>query len=54
MDFKLVQKAKSKGGDRYECVTDPTFTIYIPQNLSRNTNNIPHEKIQLNITPIVT
>jgi hypothetical protein len=35
MDFILVQKAKSKGGDKYVSVQDPTFSIYVPQSISR-------------------
>lgn len=33
--FMLTQKAKAKGGDKYTCIEDPSFTIYVPQSLSR-------------------
>jgi hypothetical protein len=38
LEFILVQKAKSKGGDKYTCVSDPTFSIYVPQTISRNSS----------------
>jgi hypothetical protein len=33
--FNLVQPAKKSGGDKYTCETDETFTIYVPQSISR-------------------
>lgn len=33
--FILVQKAKGKGGDKFLCVSDTTFSIYVPQTISR-------------------
>ncbi len=51
MDFILVQKAKSKGGDKYACISDPSFTIYVPQSISR-VDDQPHPKLQVNINPI--
>ena len=50
MDFVLTQKAKSKGGDKYTCVSDPTFTIYVPQTISR-VNDVPHPKLSIDIIP---
>jgi hypothetical protein len=48
----LVQKAKSKGGDKYACVSDPSFTIYVPQTISR-VGEQPHPKLRVNIAPVV-
>lgn len=46
--FVLSQKAKSKGGDKYICSTDPNFNIYIPQTISRN-NAEPHKELIISI-----
>ncbi len=35
LSFKLVQKAKKSGGDKYQCATDENFIIYFPQTFSR-------------------
>jgi len=59
LEFILVQKAKSKGGDKYACVSDPNFTIYVPQTISR-VGDIPHPKLKVHIssstvtTPVVS
>jgi hypothetical protein len=52
MEFMLVQKAKKTGADKYACISDPNFTIYVPQTISR-VGDVPHPKLQLDITPIV-
>lgn len=48
----LVQKAKKVGGDKYACISDPNFTIYVPQTISR-VGDVPHPKLRVNITPSV-
>jgi hypothetical protein len=52
LEFILVQKAKSKGGDKYMSVEDPTFSIYVPQVLSR-VGDQPHPKLKINISPVI-
>lgn len=49
LEFILVQKAKSKGGDKYVCVSDPTFSIYVPQTISR-IDDQPHSNLKINIS----
>lgn len=44
-EFNLTQKAKSKGGDKYVCATDESFSIYVPQTTSRSSGTEPKEKI---------
>lgn len=44
--FKLTQKAKSKGADKYTSVDDSTFSVYIPQNLSRS-NDVPFDNLSI-------
>jgi hypothetical protein len=51
LEFMLVQKAKSKGGDKYACISDPSFTIYVPQTISR-VDEQPHPKLKIEITPM--
>jgi len=41
--FQLIQTAKKSGGDKYECVDDPSFIIYFPQRISRIDGNIKDE-----------
>ena len=53
MEFMLVQKAKSKGGDKYACISDPSFTIYVPQTISRDGDQ-PYVKLRVDISPIVS
>ncbi len=45
MDFILAQKAKKTGGDKYVNVQTPSFMIYIPQEISRDSKGIPKPKI---------
>lgn len=50
MLFRLIQRARSTGGDKYECLdVDSDFRIYIPQEISR-VNNQPLYEIELEIT----
>lgn len=35
LTFTLEKKAKSSGGDKYVCSTQPEFNIYVPQSISR-------------------
>ncbi len=49
LEFTLVQKAKSKGGDKYVCTSNPDFTIYFPQNISRK-NDIPQSKLVIKVS----
>jgi hypothetical protein len=49
LEFILVQKAKSKGGDKYACVTDPSFSIYFPQTISR-TDDEASARLYVDIT----
>lgn len=55
LEFIIVQKAKSKGGDKYACVSNPEFTIYVPQSISRKGSNVeeplenPRQKLKITI-----
>jgi hypothetical protein len=49
LEFILAQKAKSKGGDKYVCVSDPNFSIYVPQTISRQENTEPRTKLEVEI-----
>jgi hypothetical protein len=35
MIFKIIKKAQKTGGDKYVCIDDESFVIYIPQSMSR-------------------
>jgi hypothetical protein len=35
MIFKIMKKAQKTGGDKYVCIDDESFVIYIPQSISR-------------------
>jgi hypothetical protein len=48
-EFTLSQKAKSKGGDKYICDSNPDFNIYVPQSLSR-TGSEPVQKLKIDIS----
>ena len=48
LEFTLVQKAKKSGGDKYTCISDDTFVIYVPQNISR-VNGEPKQTITMTI-----
>jgi hypothetical protein len=49
LSFKLVQKAKKSGGDKYQCESDETFIIYFPQTISRGSNGECKEKLNMTI-----
>lgn len=46
--FRLVQKAKTVGGDKYVSESDCKFVVYFPQSISR-INGVPKEEIKVNI-----
>lgn len=49
--FTLDQKAKGKGGDRYNCDSlDEKFTIYVPQCISRKTTKEPASILYMTIS----
>jgi hypothetical protein len=35
MQFKLIQKAKRGGGDKYVSILNEDFVVYIPQSICR-------------------
>jgi hypothetical protein len=47
--FKLEKKAKSAGGDKYVCETQPEFNIYVPQTISRD-NGKTHDTLHITIS----
>lgn len=47
--FKLTQKAKSKGGDKYECDEIENFNIYVPQEISRKNGEGPKKTLTISI-----
>jgi len=51
LEFLLVRKAKKEGGDLYKCVQDPDFSIYFPQNMSRN-NGVEHKKLKVTVSVV--
>jgi hypothetical protein len=48
--FNLEKKAKSSGGDKYVCETQPEFNIYVPQTISRE-NGKTHDILHITINP---
>jgi hypothetical protein len=53
LEFIIVQKAKSKGGDKYVCVSNPDFSIYFPQSVSRDpTSENVHQKLAVTVKVI--
>ena len=48
--FKLEKKAKSSGGDKYVCETQPEFNIYVPQTISRDKGKT-HDILHITISP---
>ena len=46
LTFTLEKKAKSAGGDKYVCTTQPEFNIYVPQTISRS-NNVPKTTLDI-------
>lgn len=49
LEFKLVQKAKSSGGDKFVCTTNPEFNIYVPQSISRLASSEPQQVLSITI-----
>lgn len=49
LKFKLSQKAKKTGSDKYICEENENFSIYIPQNISRN-NDKCYDVLSIEIT----
>jgi hypothetical protein len=49
LTFTLEKKAKSAGGDKYVCTSQPEFNIYVPQTISRS-NNVPKTTLDLTFT----
>jgi hypothetical protein len=48
--FNLQKAAKGKGGDKYECATNPEFNMYIPQTVSRpNDATVPLPTFEVTI-----
>lgn len=50
LEFNLEKQAKNKGGDKYICSNDPGFSIYVPQAISRKTENTCLKKLKVTIT----
>ena len=48
LTFTLEKKAKSAGGDKYVCVDQPEFTIYVPQSIARK-ENAPAQQLLVSI-----
>ena len=40
MIFKILKKAQKTGGDKYVCIDDESFVIYIPQSMSRSNGEV--------------
>jgi hypothetical protein len=38
--FKIEQKAKKSGADKYICTTNSDFNIYVPQSISRKDGSV--------------
>jgi hypothetical protein len=47
--FKLEKAAKSSGGDKFVCVTQPEFNIYFPQTISRQDRARPSQLLHLRV-----
>ena len=43
MIFQLEKQAKKTGGDKYVCLEDENFVIYVPQNISRKDGEVKKE-----------
>jgi hypothetical protein len=48
-DFKLEKAAAKVGGDKFVCVSLPTFSIYFPQAISRGDNKAAYSSIKIRI-----
>ncbi len=49
LTFKLDKKAKNAGGDKYICTDNKEFSIYFPQNISRDDKNECLETLNVSI-----
>ena len=47
--FKLEKAAKSSGGDKFVCESQPEFNIYFPQTISRRGSTAPCPVLQLRV-----
>jgi hypothetical protein len=47
--FTLTKKAKSKGGDCYNCSDIENFNIYVPQEISRKNGTEPKKTLTITI-----
>ena len=53
--FNLVKAAKSKGGDKYICESDSSFSIYVPQSIYRASDEkTPVKSFKMDLLPIVS
>ena len=52
MIFHIEKQAKKSGGDKYVCLTDKNFIIYLPQNVSRDDHGQVKEKVSINISQV--
>ena len=48
--FKLTGTAKNKGGDKYTSEVDPSFTVYMLQEISRAGGNEPIEALYVSVS----
>lgn len=46
LKFVLEKEAKDKGADRYKCITNEDFVIYIPQTISRKSISLDKQIIK--------
>jgi hypothetical protein len=47
LTFILEKEAKNKGGDKYKCKSIDEFIIYIPQSISRSTDDKPKKELKI-------
>lgn len=47
--FVLERKAKSSGGDKYNCQDVENFSVYFPQEISRDENGKPKTSLKIKI-----
>lgn len=50
LEFVLDKAASKAGGDKYVCSTDQSFTIYVPQTISRVSSKVPVQKLMITIS----
>ena len=49
LNFIIDKIAKSSGGDKYICESNPDFNIYIPQKISRSDKENVYENLIITI-----